>query len=288
MKENMLLKSIETTRPTVVAWPSGEWDNSLERAFSAAGISMERPSNKRQLSRKIPVLNVLTVLARPSDVLDDVRAGGADGGFTGSDVLSEAGIPVGREVSPCSLERLPRTVVPLKTLDPDAPQPVVYAGLTPNAIRQRMTLEESVSRGVIYTSYPQLTRRWLVGLKQEVPIFNTATEMNEWWLQLCSGSTKIESRGGIVPRSGKVESAWLMNQENYAIVDISSTGETAEANSILPIVCLMQAALMLIRKPDEQISRTAQRNLADLLSMLQEAAETKGAQEPSTTIQAIQ
>lgn len=273
----MLVLTKENT-PTILAWPSGEWQASLQRAFLAAGIAMEMPSNDRQLYWALPALNMLAVVSRPSDVPESVRTNQAAAGFTGFDILGEVG-----ELN-YSPQQRPRTPIPLKVLDPDAPEPRVYLGLTPNATRVNMTLRNALEAGPVYTSYPRLTQRMLEKLYGiNLPIFESTQDLRTFWQRFYAESEQPwdmqewKDRGmpmrGIVPRPGKVEVAWLTDPSNFAISDISSTGATARANGITARTPFFSATMQYIKKRDEELTPVEQRNTTDLLEILQRAAE---------------
>lgn len=274
----MLLR-IKENNPIVLAWPSGEWQESLLRAVVATTLTLEQPSNPRALFFALPSINCFATIVRPSDVPVVVRQGDAAAGFTGSDVLAEAG-----ELN-FSAQEKPRREIPLAVLDKNAPKPKLYLGLTPNAQTKKMELETAVRTGPVYTSYPKITQRIIEKLYGvSLPLFSDPNELERFWQRMYRDNAdqpwltrEWEEQGkplrGIITRPGKVEIAWASDEANYAISDITSTGETAEANGIAPVLTFFNVTLQLISKTTEELSPEAQKSVALLFEALEEGAQ---------------
>ncbi len=229
-----------TEQETLLYIPKGEWYASLLRAFTAAGLALEtitgdsRCYELRVARNIIPIVflqlrskEIPEAIANPNTIVQ--------GGFTGEDIVAEAG-------AGCDW------TVPLAELDAQRPQPVVYLGSTPN-LRQRVEQPGvgDLRGGTIFTSYPNLARRYLLGNGLQAGEFTIAVS------------------------PGTIERRWRDVPANLGIVDIADSGRTRKANQIQVMAEIMAPGLVFI---GEQLSIQDQSRVDDLQERLYLAART--------------
>lgn len=119
-------KHMTNEQNTMIALPGGEWLKPLQDACAEAGLTWQQDS-ERNYQVRFPDLKTTGIIVRTKDVPRLVARPNspAIAGFTGSDILVEAG--ASQLGNPQNWE------VPLKD---SAPRASVYLGLTPNAYEQ--------------------------------------------------------------------------------------------------------------------------------------------------------
>jgi ATP phosphoribosyltransferase len=205
-----------------IASPNGEWGSSIKKMLTAANICWEQKS-ERSYGIYLPRLDVTLVTTRAKDVprlVMDARSD-AVAGMTGTDILIEKGLQ--------ELQAQPiGWPIPLAELDPQAPQPKVYLASTPNDYDGNDFYSPSlqtVTNGSVVTSYPNLARQYFDA----------------------KGYPQVE----IEEFAGSIEGLWQLLPACYAVVDISATGTTAEANALSILDTILLVQLMLMENTDK-------------------------------------
>lgn len=196
---------------TQVLLPGGEWLPSLLAAFKVAGLEL-RTSNPRCYRYTFTEKDMPIVF-------DVVRSREVPSILAEPESFAVAGLSGTDVFAENRVEA--NWILPLLKLVPSAPQALLYLGLTPNYQGDEEALD--LKDSVIYTTYPNITRQYL----RESPSVS------------------------VVERGGKIEGLWRFSPRNRAIVDISSTGATAQANDIRVVRDIMRPEVGL------QISSTA-------------------------------
>jgi ATP phosphoribosyltransferase len=198
-----------TEQNTQILLPGGEWLPSLLAAFKVAGLELST-SNPRcyRYTLEKRALPVVFDVARSREVTDIL----AESQCSASAGLSGTDVFAENGVKA-------DWILPLFKLVPSAPQALLYLGLTPNYQGDENSL--NLEGSTIFTTYPTITRTYL--------------EKNNL------GNTTIIERGG------KIEGLWRTDDQNLAIVDISSSGTTAQANDIRIVREIMRPEVGLLR-----------------------------------------
>jgi ATP phosphoribosyltransferase len=229
-----------------VATPnSGEWGSSIKKMLTAAEIRWEQTS-ERSYGIYLPRLKVTLVTTRAKDVprlvMDD--RSDAVAGMTGTDILIEKGLqklkgqPVGWPV-------------PLTELDPQAPQPKIYLASTPNDYNGDDFYNPSlktVTNGSVVTSYPNLARQYFDA----------------------KGYPQVE----IEEFAGSIEGIWQLLSACFAVVDVTVTGTTAEANALTVLETILLVQLKLIENTDK-MNDGDKRRIEDFKDALTEGVKLK-------------
>jgi len=212
-------------KDTQLLLPGGEWLASLLFAFRLANLELRSPDQKNYRYTFVnQALPIVFDLVRSSDVPQNVDAlENVAGGFTGTDILAENDL-------------LPAWILPILALGAKAPRVAkLFLGMTPNypyQVADNLNLETST----VYTKYPNLTQKYLEKQKQK----DVAVKY----------------------RAGKIEGMWRIDPNNWAITDISSTGQTAWENEITVTKTIMKPKPGFYR--DSQISKQDQLRIDDL------------------------
>ena len=226
-----------TEKFTQLYLPKGEWLDATLTAFKRADLELQSTPRCYEytfVSSRIPIVfQAIRSKEVWSDISDPETV--VDGGFTGSDIVLEQMINPTR-----------RWLFPLNELKPenaDFPNPRIYIGSTPNFRNQATTLDlGELETRTIYTSYPNITR--------------------SYFRQLGISPTVIE-------RQGTIEGRWRSNPNNWAIVDVVSTGKTLEANEIKIMDYIMSARLEYIE--GENMNPQDKLRVDDLIETLENA-----------------
>ncbi len=190
---------------TNILIPKGEWLSALLTAFRVAGLELEAPYRGYEYTFVTQSLPIICQAVRSKEVLTDISDEDctANAGLTGSDITQEQNWEGFQEPFPLR---------ELKPSDEQFPEPKLYLGLTPNLsiATRKPSPQESDLSGLddtysIMTAYPVITQRFLEQ----------------------AGLTL-----GVVASAGTIEGRWRTRPNNVAILDISSTGDTARANEI--------------------------------------------------------
>lgn len=221
---------------TQILLPSGEWLPSLLTAFGIAGLEVSTTSPRcYRYTLVAQALPIVFELVRTNDVPEILteRNCTAVAGFSGTDVFTERGMQA-------------NWLFPLLALVPSAPQATLYFGLTPNYEGQYEDLANASDQpeGVLYTTYPNISRDYVAK----------------------AGFTRLN----VVKRGGKIEGLWRVNSNNQAIIDISSTGKTAEDNGIRNVAEIMRPKVAIATR--QNISNQDISRLDDLRERLYLAA----------------
>jgi ATP phosphoribosyltransferase len=196
--------------------PGGEWLPYWLMAMKEVGIELTQ-ENKRvyRLDKVNQAIPLIFDVIRSKDIpetINDIDSL-AKGGFTGSDITSD------QDIDPAwAFELVAQMFSPEES-------PEVYLGLTPNTRGAGKKIIQTLTSGCIYTPYPNLARKWL---QNELGIANL----------------KIKEK------AGKIEGFWRFDPTCKAIIDISSTGKTLEANRIRKVRTIMTPELVFVRSPN--------------------------------------
>jgi len=234
-----------TENPTFLYAPKGEWYASLLRTLSAANLALETVSGSPrcyELKFTESPLPIVFLQLRSKEVIEAIsdRDTMVNGGFTGEDIVAEAGAKS-------------EWTVPLAQLDKNRPQPVLYLGSTPN-LRQKLgeTLEQPVKPeirdlkgGTIFTNYPNVARQYLLA---------NGLDENDFKLKISQGT---------------IERRWRDVPSTMGIVDIADSGKTRDENEIQVIAEIMAPGLVFV---GENQSRLDQERINDLRETLYVAA----------------
>lgn len=263
----MLIKSIEN-KPTYLAWPSGEWSESLLQAVMTAGIGVEGKTEKSYVF-SLPALNILCTICRSTDVPQAVQriTSRVKAGITGEDAIYEYATSNPDDLGYFEYEK---NTISIGNLVPSAPKPQLRWGLTPNG-RRKFGSEDwewnKLASGVIFTSYPRLAQRSMSGLTQTtLPIVDNAFSVGQFDTQ----KSRIERT------PGKIEGLWRIYPYNYLIADIVDKGETATENEIELIgePILSSISLQMLTSL-EKVSSSDWSRLQQLLEIVAEANSKK-------------
>lgn len=177
---------------TQILLPGGEWLPSILQAFAAANLELETENPR---CYRYTLVNQALPLK-----FDVVRSWAVNSIADDPDTLAWAGF-TGTDIL---LEQGLRASF-LLTLLENAPQAALFLGTTPNYpgdVENQLSLANST----IYTTYPNITT---------------------WYLKK-TGQLRVKVKYS----AGKIEGLWRVDPENWAVLDISATGETAEKNKI--------------------------------------------------------
>lgn len=221
---------------TKILLPKGEWLDSMLTAFKVANLELDAPPRSYEYTFVTQALPILFEAVRSKEVLESIYDWDTDtnAGFTGTDIAVEQGV---------SPEQSRAWNFPLQELNPDAPQPIVYLGSTPN-LRARVS-EPSVSDlegTTVYTEYPNITRRYMARAGVEVKI---------------------------KPVQGGSEGRWRIDSRNGGIVSIRNTDATLRANEIEPMTDILKAGVLLYEGAN--ITKQDQLRIDDLRELLYRA-----------------
>jgi ATP phosphoribosyltransferase len=211
--------------------PKGEWLDSILIALKVAGMEVKNQPRSYEYTFVNQALPIVFQAFRSKEVVDVVTTWGssASGGWTGSDIAAEENLDLSDERS---------WQFPLSTLNPNAPKPQLYLGSTPQ-LRQQVpspTISD-LEGGLIYTEYPNLTRKFL-------------------------GQTQAEIKGV----GGGSEGYWRTFPRNTAIVSIRNTDATMKANQIELIKNLMEPTVVFIESANA--SKQDQSRIDDLRELI--------------------
>ena len=214
---------------TNILLPKGEWLDAMLTAFKVAGLELTAKPRSYEYTFVTQALPIVFQAIRSKEVLKTIYDWdtSVNAGFTGTDIAAD------QRVNPDK----PRSWnFPLLQLNPDAPQPKVYVGSTPN-LRERINQPtiEDLEGTTIYTEYPTITRQLL-------------------------DKEKINAR--IKSVQGVSEGRWRVDKRNGAIVSIRNTDATLLANEIEPMLDVMSAAVIFIESAN--ISNQDQLRIDDL------------------------
>ncbi len=209
---------------TQLLLPGGEWLPSLLAAFKVARLEL-RTSNPRCYRYTIAEQDMPIVF-------DVVRSREVPNILADLECSAAAGLS-GTDVFAENRVKAD-WIFPLLELIPSAPQALLYLGLTPNYQGDEKALD--LGDSVVYTTYPNITRQYL----REYPNVR------------------------VVEKGGKIEGLWRFSPRNRAVVDISSSGATAQANVIRVVRDIMRPEVGM------QIKSTAERRDLLRLNDLQE------------------
>lgn len=245
---------------TYIYLPGGEWLPSFLMAMQLAGMELARSSERcYEWSLADQALPIIFIEVRSKDVPRDVFEAEAEslafGGFTGSDVAVEQGVPgfalqtSGEIDRSCELvSNCTSWTFPLWDLNSEAIRPALVLGSTPN-LRGRVKRPQLADlRGTtIYTAYPQVTKQLLYR----------------------EGVNAIAAK--VVERAGKIEGRWRTNPNNGAIVDITSSGSTLAANEIEIMSVVMRPEIVYLQ--NEAMGKTDKERVEELRRQIYMAAE---------------
>lgn len=208
--------------------PKGEWLEALLVAFKAANLELVAAPRSYEYTFVNQALPIVFQAVRSKEVIKSVSDWdtSVNAGFTGTDIAAEARVNI---ADPNKWK------FPLLELNPQAPQPRVYLGSTPN-LREKIaqpTLAD-LEGTTIYTEYPSLTANLILG--------------------------KVNAK--IKAVQGGSEGRWRIDQQNGAIVSIRDTDATMKANEIEPIMNILTAGVLYVESA--QISNQDRLRVNDL------------------------
>ncbi|MEO8582105.1 MAG: hypothetical protein ABI425_06060 [Patescibacteria group bacterium] len=220
-------------RMTTVLLPKGEWLEAMLTAFQVANLELAAQPRSYEYSFVNQALPILFQAIRSKEVIETIYDWdtSVNAGFTGTDIAEEQRVSAAK----------PRTwEFPLNELNPDAPQPKVYLGSTPNLRNKisRPTIAD-LEGTTIFTEYPNLTQKF---------INNNAV------------NAKVKAV------QGGSEGRWRVDKRNGAIVSIRNTDATLRANEIEPIIDIMRAGVLYVEGPN--ISEQDQLRVDDLRELI--------------------
>lgn len=267
----MIFESKKNNEPTYLAWPSGEWSNSLLKALAVAGIPIEG-YQERRYAFSIPMLNIVANISRAGDVPKLVKnpSTAPSIGIVGNDILQEYNLQGPNNLCPPNdrdyyMDFFPP--LPLRQLVPTAPNPRLMWLRTPNAKKDPDdydTYLQEWAKGTVYTSYPNLAAKNLpMGIT--LPIVENPTAV----------PYKDLPQGRIEKVAGKVESYWRNDSRNYYVADIVDKGETATANELVEESYILSSIYLLAIIDESKAYLEDLRRLQDFLALLDIAVEKK-------------
>lgn len=227
-------------RMTTLLLPKGEWLDALLVAFQVSGLELFASPRSYEYTFLNQALPVVFQAIRSKEVVAAVNDWNitANGGFTGTDIATE---------QRANLDTPRAWEFPLRELNPDAPNPQVYLGITPNLSQENFDLGVPGIAGTeIYTEYPSLTQQFL-------------------------RSNRISATVRSV--QGGSEGYWRINPRNGAIVTIRNTDATLRANEITPVQDILTAGVVYVESP--RMSRQDQERVDDLQEALYLAARLR-------------
>lgn len=207
-----------TEKFTQLYLPKGEWLDATLTALKAVDLEVQsspRCYEYRFVSSRLPIV-FQTIRTKEvwQDITDPETV--ANGGFTGSDIIYEQNAKPTR-----------RWTFPLYELEPigqNFPRPRICLGSTPNFRDQvQQPTIEDLNGKTIYTAYPKIAKDFF-------------------------DRKKIKPK--IVEKQGTTEGRWRTNIDNWAIIDVVSTGNTLRANGIEIMEDILTAELEYVEGPN--------------------------------------